>query len=258
MFTKTEVAMQIIQITPRQIGEQSVQTVNARELHASLEVGKDFSDWVKAQIARARLVENRDFVVLTQKGENPTGGRPMREYHLTIDAAKHIAMVSGTDKGFEVREYFIECERRAKEMPTPMSAMDALEDPEMVRGLLLNYATKVIALRKQVAEQAPKVEALDLISTESAGSLCITNAAKDLQVQPKRLFAWLQEHQWIYRRAGGTGFTAYQARIQVGYLEHKVTTVERSDGTVKMVEQVLVTPKGLAKLAAELAVKVAA
>jgi len=167
-------------------------------------------------------------------------------------------MVENNDKGREVRRYFIECERRAQQMPTPMSAMDALEDPEMVRGLLLNYATKVIELRKQVAEQAPKVEALDLIATESTGSMCITNAAKDLQVQPKRLFGWLQEHQWIYRRAGGSGFTAYQARIQVGYLEHKVSTVERSDGSVKMVEQVLVTPKGLAKLAAELTMKVAA
>lgn len=66
--------MQLIQITPRQIAEQSVQTVNARELHTSLEVGKDFSNWIKTQIERARLIENRDFVVLTQKGENPTGG----------------------------------------------------------------------------------------------------------------------------------------------------------------------------------------
>lgn len=240
------------------IGTATVQTVNARELHASLQVGKDFSNWIKAQIKRADLTENADFVVIAQKGVNPQGGRPSDEYHLTIEAGKNIAMLSGTAKGKEVRAYFIECERRAQQMPAPMSAMDALEDPEMVRGLLLNYATKVIELRKQVAEQAPKVEALDRISTESEGSMCITNAAKDLQVQPKRLFAWLQEHQWIYRRAGNSGFTAYQARIQVGYLEHKVSTVERSDGTVKMVEQVLVTSKGLAKLAAELALKAAA
>ena len=251
--------MQLIKIDTRQIAQQSVQTVNARELHASLEVSKDFSDWVKAQIARARLVENRDFVVVPQKGEQKgRGGHNRVEYHLAIDAAKHIAMVSGTEKGFEVREYFIECERRAQQMPAPMSAMDALQDPEMVRGLLLNYATKVIALKKQVEEQTPKVDALNLISTESHGSMCITNAAKDLQVQPKRLFSWLQEHQWIYRRAGGSGFTAYQARIQVGYLEHKVSTVERSDGSVKMVEQVLVTAKGLAKLAEALTMKVAA
>lgn len=246
--------MQLIKITPRQIAEQSVPTVNARELHSFVQSKQQFADWIKARIDKFGFAEDQDFTV--HKFMN--GRSTVIDYHLTIDMAKELAMVENNDKGREVRRYFIECERRAQQMPTPMTAMDALEDPEMVRGLLLNYATKVIELRKQVAEQAPKVEALDLISTESTGSMCITNAAKDLQMQPKRLFAWLQEHQWIYRRAGGSGFTAYQARIQVGYLEHKVSTVERSDGSVKIVEQVLVTPKGLAKLAAELTTKVAA
>lgn len=246
-----------IKITPRQIAQQSVQTVNARELWAFVQSKQQFADWMKDRIEKFGFEEGQDYVV-HKVMNNPAGGRPIKDYHLTIDMAKELAMVENNDKGREVRRYFIECERRAQQMPAPMTAMDALEDPEMVRGLLLNYATKVIELRKQVAEQAPKVEALDLIATESQGSMCITNAAKDLQVQPKRLFAWLQEHQRIYRRAGGSGFTAYQARIQVGYLEHKVSTVERSDGSVKMVEQVLVTPKGLAKLAAELTMKVAA
>jgi phage antirepressor YoqD-like protein len=78
-------------------------------------------------------------------------------------------------------------------------------------------------------------------------------AAKALQCQPKRLFAHLQACQWIYRRAGGAGYVGYQDKIQQGLLDHKVTTVERGDGTSKMVEQVLVTPKGLTKLATLLA-----
>lgn len=106
--------MQIIKIESRQIAEQSVQTVNARELHRFLGVGKDFSNWIKAQIKRADLVEGVDFMVLAQKGENPQGGRPLEEYHLTIDAGKNIAMLSGTAKGKEVRRYFIDCEARAK------------------------------------------------------------------------------------------------------------------------------------------------
>lgn len=249
--------MQLIKIETRQIAQQSAQTVNARELHAFVQSKQEFANWIKARIEKFGFIEGQDYHV-DKFVNNPQGGRPTLDYHLTIDMAKELAMVENNDKGREVRRYFIECERRALQTPAPMTAMDALEDPEMVRGLLLNYATKVIELRKQVAEQAPKVEALNLIATEAHGSMCITNAAKDLQMQPKRLFAWLQEHQWIYRRAGGSGFTAYQARIQVGYLEHKVSTVERSDGTVKVVEQVLVTPKGLAKLAIDLTMKVAA
>lgn len=101
------------QIATTTVSGQAVQTVNAREVHKNLEVGKDFSNWIKAQIKRARLVENKDFVVIAQKGVNPQGGRPSDEYHLTIEAGKHIGMLSGTEKGHEVREYFLECERKA-------------------------------------------------------------------------------------------------------------------------------------------------
>ena len=65
-------------------------------LHAFLEVKKDFSNWIKKQIERARLVEGRDFITLTQKGERNEGVRGASisiDYHLTIEAAKHIAMM---------------------------------------------------------------------------------------------------------------------------------------------------------------------
>lgn len=119
--------------------------------------------------------------------------------------------------------------------------------PEALR-LAADLAEQKQALEAELAVAQPKALALERISAAD-GSVCITNAAKDLGIQPKRLFAWLSENLWIYRRAGGSGWVAYQHRIQSGLLEHKVTTVERSDGTARMVEQVLVTPKGLARLA---------
>lgn len=128
--------------------------------------------------------------------------------------------------------------------------MQMLNDPAAMRGLLLTYTEKVLVLEHKVEELAPKAEALDRFATFGDGSMCITNAAKALQLQPKKLFRRLQQDQWIFRRAGGSGFVAYQARIQAGYLEHKVTTVKRGDGSEKVVEQVLVTAKGLAKLSA--------
>ena len=94
----------------RKNGENKV--VNARHLHAFLEIGKDFSSWVKVQIQRCDLVENQDYQVFTQKGENLLGGRPSVEYALSIEAAKEIAMMSQTPKGKMARRYFIECERR--------------------------------------------------------------------------------------------------------------------------------------------------
>lgn len=94
----------------------------------------------------------------------------------------------------------------------------------------------------------PKAAALDRLSG-SDGSLCITDAAKAVGARPKDLFRWLRANGWIYRRAGASYDVAYQNRIAQGVLEHKTTTVERSDGSERIVEQVRVTPKGVAALA---------
>jgi len=135
------------------------------------------------------------------------------------------------------------------DLQSSKSLQQVLSDPAAMRDLLLTYTEKVISLESTVAEQAPKVEALDRISTAD-GMLNITNAAKTLQIHPnQKLFRYMQEHMWIYRRAGGKNYVGYQQRIQQGLLSHKVTTVQTSDGREKIIEQVLVTPKGLAKLA---------
>lgn len=119
--------------------------------------------------------------------------------------------------------------------------------PEALR-LAADLAERAAAVSAQLALAEPKAAALDRLAGAD-GALCVTDSAKALGMRPKDLFAWLQANQWIYRRPGGSGWIGYQSRIQVGYLEHKVTTVERGDGSEKVVEQVLVTPKGLAKLA---------
>lgn len=131
----------------------------------------------------------------------------------------------------------------------PVDPLKALNDPATMRSLLLGYSEKVLELEAQVQEQAPKVAALDRIATHAEGALSITDAAKSLQVRPRQLFAWLSSKKWIYQRPGHSGWIAYQDRIQYGHLEHKVSTVKRDDGTDKVVEQVRVTPKGLARLA---------
>jgi len=100
----------------------------------------------------------------------------------------------------------------------------------------------------KIAADAPKVEGFDRIAS-SDGSLCLTDTAKTLQVQPRKLTQLLQEKGWLYRRPMGSGWLAYQERIQQGLLEHKVTTGEKSDGSEWSSTQVRVTAKGLTKLA---------
>lgn len=104
--------MNEITLTQNTLDDGAVQTVRASDLHAALEVRKDFSDWTKAQISRARLVEGRDFIAYPQKG---VGGQfDSIEYHFTVDTAKHVAMMSNTEKGFEARESIIKQEREAR------------------------------------------------------------------------------------------------------------------------------------------------
>ena len=88
--------------------------VNARDLHEFLESRKDFSSWIKDRIERYDLTENEDYVVFTEFGENSKGGRPKKEYALTLDAAKELSMVEGNEKGKQARKYFIACEKKLK------------------------------------------------------------------------------------------------------------------------------------------------
>ena len=79
---------ELISLTQSSINGELVQTVNARELHAFLEVQTRFNDWIAARIEKYGFVENQDLVVFHKKMENPQGGRPAIEYHLALDMAK--------------------------------------------------------------------------------------------------------------------------------------------------------------------------
>ena len=129
--------------------------------------------------------------------------------------------------------------------------MTELEQVQAQQPAIPQTLPEALRLAADLAEQltlaAPKAAALDRI-TATEGSLCVTDAAKVLSMQPKALFKWLHEHQWIYRRAGNSHWIGYQHRLQTGVLEQKATIVTKSDGTEKTIEQVLVTAKGLARL----------
>ena len=229
---------QLIPVVSRPVGTATIPTINARELHAFLEVGKDFSSWIKDQIARARLVENRDFVINTEKGEYK---KPRIEYHLTIEAGKHIGMMSGTDKGFDVRDYFIECERLAKD---PMAL---LNDPTTMRGLLLGYTEKVLELQAENAVLAPKAAISDLIAA-SNDLFGFRQAAKILNISENKFRIYLIESGWIYylsKRLTGTA-----KAIKKGYLDVRMKTLPHAVGDEpKIVTEMYFTAKGVHRLA---------
>lgn len=226
-------------VTEGQIGEGAVQTVNARDLHAFLEVGVRFNDWIARRVEEYGFSDGRDFY--SEMSKTTSGGRPSREYHISIDMAKELSMVERNEQGKKARQYFIECEKHAKDPSR------ALTDPAMLRHLLLENVEKVLALEAEVKELTPLAASYEHL-TRSDGTVCITDAAKALNIRPKDLFSWMQANKWIYRRAGNAHWVGYQQRIQGGFLDHRVEEVTRADGSVKITEQVRVTAKGLARL----------
>lgn len=83
-------------------------TVNARDLHQFLEVGKDFSSWIKSRIEKYDFIEGEDYL-LTKIGEQlPSGTKYKIEYEITFDMAKELAMVENNSKGKQVRRWFIQ------------------------------------------------------------------------------------------------------------------------------------------------------
>lgn len=87
-----------------------VQTVNARDLHEALGVGRQFTDWIKDNLKDFQ--ENQDFIIFSQKREKMGKGRPTKDYALTLDTAKHICMMARCEKGRQLRQYFIEVEKQ--------------------------------------------------------------------------------------------------------------------------------------------------
>ena len=219
-----------------------IQAVNARELHSFLESKQDFSNWINNRIERYEFVENEDFIlVLNQQNkvsnkiiENPKnpknkGGRPTKEYFLTLDMAKELAMVENNDKGKEARRYFIECEKRLKGPMTRLSYAQALRA----------YADEVEArekLEQQLALAEPKVEYFDALVNRNL-LLNFTTVAKELGVKRKVLIGYLLENNYIYRDANNNLLPYSQHTPHL--FEVKEYTKDNYAGV-----QTLVTPRG--------------
>ncbi len=103
----------VIPIKEAALAGSYVQTVNARNLHDFLENGDRFTTWIKLRIAKYDFIENHDYVTFSESTEK---GRPRSQYAISIDMAKELAMVESNDRGREARCYFIECERRARQI----------------------------------------------------------------------------------------------------------------------------------------------
>ncbi|EPS2521556.1 antA/AntB antirepressor family protein [Escherichia coli] len=109
---------QLIHVFNGTIANETALLCNARDLHAFLGVKKVFAAWITNRISEYEFIENQDYILLSNLGKQTSGrgGHNRKDYHLTLDTAKELAMVEHNEKGRQIRRYFIECEKKLRSM----------------------------------------------------------------------------------------------------------------------------------------------
>lgn len=225
--------------------KDDTQVVSARELHKKLGVKTRFSQWVTQNFKHFR--ENIDFTsVVTTTVVNNGAERELQDYALTIETAKHIAMMSGTDKGYEVRDYFIRVEQ-------------AWNSPEMVMKRALEIANKKVEQLK-IENQAMKPKALfaDSVATATTSILIgelakiikqngadkLNVGGKIIAMGPNNFFKWLRENNYLISRKGTDYNMPTQKAMKLELFEVKESTRTLPDGHTAINKTTKVTGKG--------------
>lgn len=206
-------------------------TMSSREIADLCETRHNqIVDTIERLIGSGVLRESRK---TTRRVQPPGGGRPTDVYDLTKRDTLVVASGYKDELRARIIDRWLELEG-GQQYQIPQTLGEALQ-------LAADQAKQIESMREDV-------EAHERL-TKADGSLSITEAAKALGMRPKDLFSWMSCNGWIYKRMNGSSWLGYQAKCNLGLLEHKTTTVLRADGSEKIVEQVRVAPMGLSKLA---------
>lgn len=217
-------------------------TVSARELYKSLEVSKRFSAWFETN--SQGFVENEDYTsVLSGTVVNNGAHREIQDYSLSVDMAKHLCLMSRTEKGKECRQYLIDLEKAWNTPEQVMARALKLADKEIDR---LKADNKV--LLEDTARMKPKEIFADAVSASHTtiliGELAKLLRQNGIDIGAKRLFAWMRDNGYLVKRQGTDYNTPTQKSVDLGVLTTKETTVLHSDGSTKIVKTAKVTGKG--------------
>ena len=211
-------------------------TVSARELHRLLEIRTAFKDWFP-RICEKNFIEGTDFNPLKFEQVQNEGGRLVKrniiDYQMTLDMARQICLSQNTEKGYYMRQRYIEIENQ-------------WNSPEMVMSRALQLANRQIEavtqqndlLSRENAEMKPKAEFFDEF-IEHGKNISFTDTAKLIGCGRKQLIYALMERKYIYRD-GRNEIRAYYAGIKAGFFTHKPWCQNGKSGI-----QVLITPKGV-------------
>ena len=221
------------------LNESHEPIVSGRTLHRELGVGTEYAKWM-TRMTEYGFVEGQDFNSVKIDEVRQEGNRHVKreitDHALKLDMAKEIAMIQRTEKGKEVRSYFIQVER------------DYNSPEKVMARALLMANNKVLTLETQVEELKPKALFADAVAA-SKTSILIGELAKLLnqngvEIGGTRLFAWMRENGYLIKRKGQDWNTPTQRAMEMGLFEIKERTHSNPDGSIIISRTTKVTGKG--------------
>lgn len=231
-----------MEIVPQEVIKvnEDTMTVSARDLHEALGIVKRFSQWFEQ--FKEDFTDGTDFTsVPTSTVVNNGAVRELNDFQVSIEMAKHICMMSHTDKGKQMRQYFIDLEK-------------AWNTPELVMARGLKAAQAMIVKKEEAIKiltadnEAMKPKALfaDAVSG-SKNSILIGELAKLItqngyEIGQNRLFQLLRNGRYLYRN--GKNNVPYQRYVEQGLFEMKETVTQNADAEPIIRITTKVTGKG--------------
>ncbi|WP_419154461.1 phage antirepressor KilAC domain-containing protein [Weissella bombi] len=221
-----------------QTNEQGDQLVSARELYKGLGIKERFSLWIARY--KDMYVEGVDFTSVGLPTVVNNGAvRTLQDYKLMVDMAKHIAMMTKTTKGNQVRDYFIAVEKEHKAL---------MADPRMQMAMGLQSAQKLLDNKDKIIEEMkPKAVFADAVNT-SKQSILVGDLAKlisqnGVKIGQNRLFAYLRDNGYLHK-SGSQYNRPTQRYIDQGLFEVKESSHTNPDGSIRLTFTTKVTGKG--------------
>ncbi|EMJ2614142.1 antA/AntB antirepressor family protein [Campylobacter coli] len=196
--------MQIQIYNDKTIGAE-INSANAREIFQFLNSEQEYANWIKNRISHYDFIENQDYIIELVY----TKGRPRKEYYVTLDMAKELCMVENNEKGRQARRYFIECEKRLKnleqEKMQKLAFHQSLGYKSQLKQQKEHYENKIKALKYDLENKKElsfkrklsKEELLELrkILARDYGMICIKEwefefLAEKIALESTKMTTW--------------------------------------------------------------------
>ena len=183
------------------------QLVSARELHDFLEIKTKYKDWFPRMVEYG-FEEGIDFVKVAQKRATNNLKNPVTtiiDHAITIDMAKELSMIQRTEKGKQARLYFIECEKKLKEVDVKANLLLSIYNGGQ-EGIAAAKKLTELEVEEATKPLLPKAEFYDKVlnpTDEENGFtklLTTTEVAKDLGMTARQLNNILHEKRIIYKK----------------------------------------------------------